>query len=162
MPPRVSRFRRRRIGLRNSGRGQADLHVMGPLHEPNSRFSKRTALKSRGQRRPPFLEASSRQPPRPPSRKGGYRVSGATTTATCLYIICICIYMPSRNIAVQSAVFGALEREKRAGESFTDLFRRMLDQRGDLDALFGAWGKNRYRADRAVLKRLRMPLRPRR
>src|SRR5208283_2210512 len=38
--------------------------------------------------------------------------------------------MPSRNIAVQETVYEALLKEKRAGESFTSVLRRLLDQRG--------------------------------
>jgi predicted CopG family antitoxin len=47
--------------------------------------------------------------------------------------------MPSRNVAVQEAVYDALLREKRPGESFTVLFRRLLDQREGLEELWGAW-----------------------
>jgi predicted CopG family antitoxin len=49
--------------------------------------------------------------------------------------------MASRNIAVQAAVYEALMREKRPGESFTELLRRLLDQREGLEELFGAWGR---------------------
>jgi predicted CopG family antitoxin len=48
--------------------------------------------------------------------------------------------MPSRNIAVQKAVYDALMKEKRPGESFTAVLRRLLDQREGLEELFGAWG----------------------
>ncbi|MFZ0892760.1 MAG: antitoxin VapB family protein [Thermoplasmata archaeon] len=47
--------------------------------------------------------------------------------------------MSSRNIAVQKAVYDALTREKRTGESFTSLFRRLLAQREGLEELLGAW-----------------------
>ena len=47
--------------------------------------------------------------------------------------------MPSRNIAVQKTVYDALMQEKRAGESFTSVLRRLLDQRGGLEELSGAW-----------------------
>lgn len=70
--------------------------------------------------------------------------------------------MASRNVAVQVAVYEALEREKRAGESFTALFRRLLDQRGNLEALHGAWGKVGSASDRAILRAFRTPLRRKR
>jgi predicted CopG family antitoxin len=54
--------------------------------------------------------------------------------------IFINIHMSSRNVAVQRAVYEALKKEKRAGESFTTLFLRLLNQRGSLDEVRGAWG----------------------
>lgn len=48
--------------------------------------------------------------------------------------------MSSRNIAVQEVVYDALMKEKRPGESFTTLLRRLLDQRGGVEELAGAWG----------------------
>lgn len=48
--------------------------------------------------------------------------------------------MSSRNVAVQRNVYEALKKEKRAGESFTALFLRLLNQRGSLEELRGAWG----------------------
>jgi predicted CopG family antitoxin len=71
------------------------------------------------------------------------------------YYICILIFMSSRNIAVQKSVYDALNREKRVGESFTQLFRRLLDQRGGLGELAGAWGRGPARRERAALKLLR-------
>lgn len=49
--------------------------------------------------------------------------------------------MSSKNVAVQKSVYDALDRERRRGESFTDLFARLLSQRGALDEVRGAWGK---------------------
>lgn len=63
--------------------------------------------------------------------------------------------MSSRNIAVQRAVYDALTREKRPGESFTALFRRLLEQREGLSELVGQWGRTGERADRAALRALR-------
>jgi len=69
--------------------------------------------------------------------------------------------MPSRNIAVQETIYEALEKEKRAGESFTSVLRRLLDQRGGLEELAGAWGaadqrsSERLRALRAGSRRTR-------
>jgi predicted CopG family antitoxin len=62
--------------------------------------------------------------------------------------------MPSRNIAVQKAVYDALIQEKRAGESFTSVLRRLLDQRGGLEELSGAWGAGDRRS-RDWLRKLR-------
>ncbi len=49
--------------------------------------------------------------------------------------------MPSRNIAVQREVYEALKKEKRAGESFTGLFVRLLNQRGTIEEVRGTWGE---------------------
>lgn len=62
--------------------------------------------------------------------------------------------MPSRNIAVQKTVYDLLSREKRAGESFTALFRRLLDQRGGIDEIVGSWG-HPGRGEGAILKDIR-------
>ena len=70
----------------------------------------------------------------------------------CLYI---CAYMASRNIAVQKMVYDALDREKRSGESFTSVLRRLLEQRRSLDDLWGSWGSRGAKSDRARLRRLR-------
>jgi len=63
--------------------------------------------------------------------------------------------MPSRNIAVQKGVYDALSREKRSGESFTSVLRRLLEQREGLEEIIGAWGKVGARADRTTLRALR-------
>lgn len=63
--------------------------------------------------------------------------------------------MSSRNIAVQKAVYDALTREKRMGESFTSLLRRLMDQRGGLDEIVGSWGSEGVRARRSTLRSLR-------
>jgi len=63
--------------------------------------------------------------------------------------------MPSRNIAVQKTVYEALTREKRSGESFTSLFRRLLDQRQGLEEIVGTWGKTGARSNRTALHALR-------
>jgi predicted CopG family antitoxin len=65
--------------------------------------------------------------------------------------------MSSRNIAVQRAVADALEREKRAGESFTSVLRRLLDQRRGLEDVWGSWGSRGTKASRARLRQLRSP-----
>jgi len=49
--------------------------------------------------------------------------------------------MSSRNVAVRKDVYDALQREKRPHESFTQLFLRLLNQRGPLEELRGAWPK---------------------
>jgi len=66
--------------------------------------------------------------------------------------------MPSRNIAVQETVYEALMKEKRPGESFTSVLRRLLDQRGGVEELAGAWGaatrqsRDRLRALRSIAR----------
>jgi predicted CopG family antitoxin len=63
--------------------------------------------------------------------------------------------MSSRNIAVQRAVYDALTREKRSGESFTSLLRRLLAQRQGLEEAIGRWGASGVRSDLQVLKEIR-------
>ena len=63
--------------------------------------------------------------------------------------------MPSRNIAVQKTVYDALEREKRSGESFTSVLRRLLEHQRGLDDVWGSWGARGARADRARLREVR-------
>ena len=47
--------------------------------------------------------------------------------------------MSSRNVAVRKDVYDALRKEKRPNESFTQVFLRLLNQRGPLDDLLGSW-----------------------
>jgi predicted CopG family antitoxin len=47
--------------------------------------------------------------------------------------------MPSHNVAIRKDVYEALRKEKRTHESFTQLFLRLLNQRGPLDDIEGAW-----------------------
>lgn len=63
--------------------------------------------------------------------------------------------MPSRNVAVQKGVYDALSREKRRGESFTQLFRRLLALQGGLEEVVGAWGPEGRKGDRARLSTVR-------
>lgn len=62
--------------------------------------------------------------------------------------------MSSRNIAVQKNVYDALMQEKRAGESFTAVLRRLLDQRAGAEELSGVWGRPDLRL-RGALRGLR-------
>ncbi len=50
--------------------------------------------------------------------------------------------MSSRNIAVRKDVYQALDHLKRPGESFTKVLTRLLQQRGPLEDLSGAWGRS--------------------
>jgi predicted CopG family antitoxin len=63
--------------------------------------------------------------------------------------------MPSRNVAVQRDVYEALKKEKRAGESFTGLFVRLLNQRGTLEEIRGSWGEGGYAENVRRLARIR-------
>jgi predicted CopG family antitoxin len=48
--------------------------------------------------------------------------------------------MSSQNVAVRKDVYDMLRREKRPHESFTQLFLRLLRQRGPLEELEASWG----------------------
>ena len=63
--------------------------------------------------------------------------------------------MPSRNVAVQKDVYDSLMKEKRAGESFTALFVRMLHQRASVEEVRGAWGETGLADDLRRLQQLR-------
>jgi predicted CopG family antitoxin len=63
--------------------------------------------------------------------------------------------MPSRNVAVQKDVYDSLKKEKRTGESFTSLFVRLLNQRGTLDEVRGAWGDSGMNDDLRRVRALR-------
>jgi len=63
--------------------------------------------------------------------------------------------MSSKNVAIQRSVYEALSREKRRGESFTDLFVRLLNQRATADEIRGAWGPAGLHQDLRRLARLR-------
>lgn len=65
------------------------------------------------------------------------------------------MHMSSKNVAIQRAVYDALGREKRRGESFTDLFVRLLNQRGTTEEIRGAWGTPGAAEDLRHLARLR-------
>jgi predicted CopG family antitoxin len=69
--------------------------------------------------------------------------------------------MSSKNVAIQKGVYDALAREKRQGESFTDLFTRLLGQRGTADEIRGAWGGHGAAEDLRRLSRLRIASRGR-
>lgn len=63
--------------------------------------------------------------------------------------------MSSKNVAIQKEVYDALAREKRRGESFTDLLVRLLNQRGTVDEVRGMWGPRGATEDLRRLARLR-------
>jgi predicted CopG family antitoxin len=63
--------------------------------------------------------------------------------------------MPSRNIAVRKDVYDALRKEGRPQESFTKVLLRLLNQRGPLRDLSGAWPGATKGSDRARWRRLR-------
>jgi len=65
------------------------------------------------------------------------------------------MYVPSKNVAIQNQVYVALSKEKRPGESFTSLFRRLLAQTGAAEELLGSWTKNEGRRGRQILRTLR-------
>jgi predicted CopG family antitoxin len=59
--------------------------------------------------------------------------------------------MSSRNVAVRKDVYDALLKEKRPQESFTRVFQRLLNQRGPLEDLAGAWGKSEDARERRLV-----------
>jgi predicted CopG family antitoxin len=64
-------------------------------------------------------------------------------------------HMSSKNVAIQRAVYDSLAREKRTGESFTELLARLLAQRGAAEELRGAWGTRGLAEDTRRLMHLR-------
>ena len=58
-------------------------------------------------------------------------------------------------MAVRKDVYDALRREKRPGESFTQLFLRLLNQRGPLEELRGRWPSAKPSTDAHAWRRLR-------
>ncbi len=48
--------------------------------------------------------------------------------------------MPSRNIAIRKDVYDILSKDRRAGESFTKVLVRLINQKGPVEELWGAWG----------------------
>lgn len=69
--------------------------------------------------------------------------------------------MSSRNIAVQQSVYDRLLQEKRSGESFTSVLRRLLDQRAGIEEMAGAWGRGPDRTGHALAAALRQEARRR-
>ncbi len=65
------------------------------------------------------------------------------------------LHMSSKNVAIQRSVYDALAREKRRGESFTDLFVRLLNQRGAAEEIRGAWSPHGGTEDLRRLGQLR-------
>jgi predicted CopG family antitoxin len=63
--------------------------------------------------------------------------------------------MSSQNVAVRRDVYDALRREKRPRESFTQLFLRLMNQRGPLDELRGSWTKIPTDAESRAWSKLR-------
>ncbi|MCI4341703.1 MAG: hypothetical protein L3K11_04955 [Thermoplasmata archaeon] len=56
--------------------------------------------------------------------------------------------MSSRNVSIQRGVYDRLRKEMRADESFSRLFARLLQQRGSLLDLYGAWSVSAPREER--------------
>jgi predicted CopG family antitoxin len=48
--------------------------------------------------------------------------------------------MTSKNISITEEVYNKLKKIKREGESFSELFLRLLNsQKGNLEEIFGTW-----------------------
>ncbi|MCI4346887.1 MAG: hypothetical protein L3K07_09090 [Thermoplasmata archaeon] len=63
--------------------------------------------------------------------------------------------MPSRNIAIRKEIYDRLSKERRAGESFSKVVLRLLNQRGPLEELWGAWGRAGRTDEKLVWRQLR-------
>jgi len=48
--------------------------------------------------------------------------------------------MASKNLAIREDVYRKLLEAKKEGESFSDVIEKLLEKRGDLLSLWGAWG----------------------
>ena len=48
--------------------------------------------------------------------------------------------MASKNLAIREEVYRKLSEAKKEGESFSDVIEKLLEKRGDLLSLWGAWG----------------------
>ena len=48
--------------------------------------------------------------------------------------------MASKNLAIREDVYRKLSEAKKDGDSFSDVIEKLLERRGDLLSLWGAWG----------------------
>ncbi len=48
--------------------------------------------------------------------------------------------MATKNLAIREEVYRKLSEAKKEGESFSDVIEKLLEKRGDLLSLWGAWG----------------------
>lgn len=63
--------------------------------------------------------------------------------------------MPSKTITISLEAYLALSREKRPGESFSDVILRILRERGDIIELAGAWSDLSEKEVEELLNRIR-------
>ncbi|HEX9429704.1 MAG TPA: antitoxin VapB family protein [Candidatus Bathyarchaeia archaeon] len=47
--------------------------------------------------------------------------------------------MATKNLAIREEVYRKLSEAKTEGESFSDVIQKLLEKRGDLLSLWGAW-----------------------
>ena len=47
--------------------------------------------------------------------------------------------MATKNLAIREEVYRKLSEAKKEGESFSDVIEKLLEKRGDLLSLWGAW-----------------------
>ncbi len=47
--------------------------------------------------------------------------------------------MASKNLAIREDVYRKLSEAKKEGDSFSDVIEKLLERRGDLLSLWGAW-----------------------
>lgn len=54
--------------------------------------------------------------------------------------MCMCIHMTSKNISITEDVYNKLQKIKGEGESFSELFLRLLRvQKFNIEKTFGSW-----------------------
>ncbi len=63
--------------------------------------------------------------------------------------------MPSKTITISLEAYLALSKEKRPGESFSDVILRILRERGDIMELAGAWSDLSEEEVKGLLNRIR-------
>ena len=54
-----------------------------------------------------------------------------------------CLRMATKNLAIREEVYRKLSEAKKEGESFSDVIEKLLEKRGDLLSLWGAWRDDR-------------------
>jgi len=56
----------------------------------------------------------------------------------------------ARNIAVANDVYEMLSKEKKKGESFSEVIRRLAPRKGSIMEFFGAWGDLSAKESKAI------------
>lgn len=67
----------------------------------------------------------------------------------------VCIHVVSKTITISLEAYEALVREKRPGESFSDVILRLVRRSGDMMELAGKWSDVDDRLAEELLRSLR-------